>query len=70
MSLLKFDSNNKPFVDLGNGFKVRLEEEPVVDEKYVHKAKIELREDPEIVNEALFELRELIKGKFCLFGLI
>ncbi|KAL7010842.1 hypothetical protein ACKWTF_013973 [Chironomus riparius] len=63
MSLLKFDSNNKPYADLGNGFKIRLEEEPVVDEKYLQKAKIELREDPEVVNEALFELRELIKAE-------
>lgn len=63
MSILKYDSNRNPLVDLGKGFKIRLEEEAIVDDKYLLKAKNELRENPETVGEAIFELKELMKGK-------
>lgn len=51
-----------PFIDLGNGYKIRLEYEEIQDEKYFEKAKNELRESPELVKESMEKLRELIKG--------
>lgn len=53
-----------PFIDLGDGFIIRLEYEDLSDEKYIEKAKNELRESPEVVQAAISELRILIKGKF------
>lgn len=52
-----------PFIDLGEGYKIRLEYEDLTDEKYIEKAKTELRETPEVVKVAVEELRELIKSK-------
>lgn len=52
-----------PFIDLGDGFIIRLEYEDLSDEKYIEKAKTELRETPEVVQAAISELRLLIKGK-------
>jgi hypothetical protein len=52
-----------PYIDLGEGYKIRLEYEDLTDEKYLEKARIELRETPEIVENSLAELRKLIKGE-------
>lgn len=52
-----------PYIDLGDGYVIRLEYEDLSDEKYIEKAKIELRETPEVVEAAISELRKLIKGK-------
>lgn len=52
-----------PFIDLGEGYKIRLEYEDLTDEKYIEKAKNELRETPEVVKNAVEELRELINSK-------
>lgn len=57
-----------PFIDLGSGYIIRLEYEDLKDEKYIEKARNELRETPEVVEEALKELRQLIKGE-SLFNL-
>lgn len=52
-----------PFIDLGKGYKIRLEYEDLTDEKYLEKARTELRETPEIVEKSLAEFRQLIKGE-------
>lgn len=52
-----------PFIDLGDGYKIRLEYEDLQEEKYIEKARTELRETPEVVKAAVEELRELIKGR-------
>ena len=52
-----------PYIDLGEGYKIRLEYEDLNDEKYIEKARNELRETPEVVKEAVEELRQLIKGE-------
>lgn len=52
-----------PFIDLGKGYKIRLEYEDLTDEKYLEKARTELRETPEVVEKSLAELRKLIKGE-------
>lgn len=49
-----------PFIDLGDGFKIRLEYEDLVDQKYIEKAERELRETPANVGEGVNELRMLI----------
>jgi prefoldin subunit 5 len=60
---IEYGEDEIPFVDLGKGYKIRLEYEDLTDEKYLAKARDELRETPEIVENALAELRKLIKGE-------
>lgn len=64
MQAIKYNEDKKPFVDLGNGFKIRFEDEQVTDEIYLEKAKNELREEPVLQREAIDELKELVKSKF------
>lgn len=52
-----------PYIDLGEGYIIRLEYEELKDEKYIEKARNELRETPEVVRDAIEELRQLIKGE-------
>lgn len=59
-----------PFIDLGDGFVIRLEYEDLTDEKYKEKARNELRESPENIKSAVEELRSLIKGKSRLSWLL
>jgi hypothetical protein len=63
MQQIKFNENQQPYIDLGNGFKIRLEDEEVTDAKTLEKAAVELREDPKRKREAIDELKELIKGE-------
>jgi hypothetical protein len=60
---IQFADNQIPFIDLGDGYTIRLEYDELTDEKYIEKAKLELRETPENVQLAIEELRALIKGK-------
>ena len=62
---IKFDNDKQPFIDLGQNFKINTNYEKVVDEKYLAKSREELRETPEIREQALKELRELIRSKLC-----
>jgi prefoldin subunit 5 len=61
---IKFDNNKQPYIDLGQSYKISINYEKVVDETYLKKAKEDLRETPEIREQALKELRELIRSKF------
>lgn len=61
MSNLKFDANNVPYIALGE-LTIRLENEPP-SEKVLEKARVELRETPEIAGPAIEELRAMIKGE-------
>lgn len=58
---IQFDENGVPYVDWG-GNTIRLEKEPVTEKALIEKAEKELRETPEIREQALRELRELLKG--------
>lgn len=58
-----FGDDKIPFIDLGDGYKIRLEYEDLSEEKYVEKAKSELRESPENIKQGIEELRSLIKGE-------
>lgn len=51
-----------PYIDLGSDYKIRLEYEDIVDEKYLTKAKEELRETPENKAQGIKELRELVQS--------
>lgn len=62
MSIL-YDEKEIPYIDLGEGYKIRLEFEDLIEDVYIEKAKKELRETPEVVKAAVEELRALIKGK-------
>lgn len=58
---INFDENGVPFVDWG-GNTIRLEKEPITEKHFIEKAEKELRETPELREQALRELRELLKG--------
>lgn len=60
---IKYGDDKLPYVDLGDGYIIRLEYEEIRDEKYLEKARIELRETPEVKAEAIKELKELLKGE-------
>lgn len=59
---IEFEDDKIPFIDLGKGYKIRLEYEDLTDEKYMERAREELRETPENVENGIAELRKLIKG--------
>lgn len=58
-AMLKFDDNQVPYIDLGNNYVIGLERGEAADWA-LEKAKRELRESPEIKNQAIKELKELI----------
>lgn len=58
---VQFDENNAPFLVWGDNI-IRLEREPITDKALLEKAERELRETPENRENALRELRQLIKG--------
>lgn len=60
---IQFGEDKIPFIDLGDGYKIRLEYEDLTDEKYIEKARNELRESPEAIRTGIEELRALIKGE-------
>lgn len=58
---VKYNENNVPYIGLG-AHEIRLEsEEPT--EAVMEKARVELRELPEIAGPAIAELREMLKGE-------
>lgn len=56
------DVNKTPFIDMGGGYQIRLEKEPLT-EFCQKKAEKELRETPENVKLGKTELKELIIGR-------
>lgn len=58
---MKLDSDGTPYVMWGKK-KIQLEANPVPEQAVLDVAKEELRESPEIVKEAIAELRQLLKG--------
>lgn len=61
--IIQYDGDKVPFIDLGNGYKFRLELEEIEDPIYIEKAKEELRETPELTEKSLAEFRMLIKSE-------
>ena len=61
MPVLKFREDKTPFVDLGDS-EIRLEDDKP-SEAIVQKGVVELRETPEVIQAAIIELREMVKGK-------
>jgi len=59
---LSRDDNGDPYIQLGENI-LRLEFEEI-DSFYVEKARDELRETPEIVEESVCQLQKLIEGSF------
>ncbi|XP_026321621.1 alpha-tocopherol transfer protein-like [Hyposmocoma kahamanoa] len=59
---IHYDENGTPYVDWG-GNTIRLEKEPITEKVLIEKAEKELRETPEIREQALRELRELLKAE-------
>ncbi|KAJ8726550.1 hypothetical protein PYW07_001248 [Mythimna separata] len=63
---IQFGSDGVPFVTWGDN-KIMLELNPIDDEASKEKAEKELRETPEVVQQALTELRELLKKEPSLY---
>lgn len=60
-----YDEHERPYIKLCDGYTIQIEYDEV-SEIYKEKAKIELRETPEIVQRSLEELREMLMGKTVL----
>lgn len=58
---LKYDDNKVPYIQLGH-LVVRLEDEEPT-EAIKEKARVELREIPEVIQPAVEEMRQLTLGK-------
>ncbi|XP_058453640.1 retinaldehyde-binding protein 1-like [Malaya genurostris] len=58
---LRFDDDQNPFIDLGQGRKIALDFAEYSDKASLDKASDELRESAEVVENSLGELRELLK---------
>ncbi|XP_022821051.1 alpha-tocopherol transfer protein [Spodoptera litura] len=63
---VEYGSDGAPFVTWG-GNKIMLELDPAVDEACKEVAKKELRETPEVVEQALAELRQLLRKEPSLY---
>lgn len=62
---IAFTDWKHPYIDLGQNYKVSFDYKlKIEDEKVLAKAKEDLRETPEVREEALRELRELIKSLY------
>lgn len=59
---IKYGDDKLPYIDIGQGYKIRLEYEECSDEKDLEKARVELRETPEVKQQAIKELKELLRG--------
>lgn len=65
---IKYTENKLPYIDLGNGYQMKLEtDEKDLTEDDKKKAKEELRETPEIVERGFKELDKLLEGKLLCF---
>lgn len=59
---LQFESDGTPFV-MWAEHKIKLEKSPITEDFYVEKARTELRETPENIENGIRELRQLLKCK-------
>lgn len=60
---IEYENEKIPFINLGQGYKIRLEFEEIENNKFLEKAKNELRETEEVKQQALRELREMIESE-------
>ncbi|XP_052867246.1 alpha-tocopherol transfer protein-like [Anopheles cruzii] len=60
---IKYNEKNYPYIDLGQGYIVYLEDGDYTDERWVRKAKQDINETPQRKVEALEQLRELLRGE-------
>lgn len=60
---MKYDQNGVAFIDLGGGNLVRLEREEL-EEKDREKARVELRETPDVKEKAFKQLSTLLQGTY------
>lgn len=59
---INYGNDKQPYIDLGQNYKISLNYGDILDEKHLSVSKEDLRETPEIREQALKELRELIEG--------
>jgi len=57
-----YGDHKQPYIDLGQNYTISLNYGDILDEKHLFVSKEDLRETPEIREQALKELRELIEG--------
>lgn len=63
MQISKHDEHGRPYIEICEGYVMKLETDEL-SEEYKEKARKELRETPENVEKGLKELRELLAGEF------
>lgn len=61
---IEYENEKVPFINLGQGYKIRLEFEEIVNEEYLKKAREELRETEDLKQQSMKELREMIESKW------
>lgn len=61
MQIKKYDECKRPYIEICEGFEMKIEYE--ITDICKEKAKNELRETPENVQKGLEELREMLMGK-------
>lgn len=59
---IEYGDDKLPYINIGKGYKIRLEYEEVTEEKYLKKAHEELRETADVKQQAIKELKELLRG--------
>lgn len=65
MQIEKIDEHGRPYIEICDGYTVRLQYDEIPEE-FREKARKELRETPENREQGLKELRQLLAGKiFC-----
>lgn len=60
---IEYENEKVPFINLGQGYKIRLEFEEIDNEEYLKKAREELRETEDLKQQALREFREMIESE-------
>ncbi|KAL7052221.1 hypothetical protein ACKWTF_004823 [Chironomus riparius] len=60
---IAYSDNKLPYINLGQNYKISFDYGNIVDQKHLNKAQKDLRETPEIREQALKEMRELIKSE-------
>ncbi|XP_055636877.1 alpha-tocopherol transfer protein-like [Toxorhynchites rutilus septentrionalis] len=64
---LKFDENKTPYIELGNDYVVRLENDEFTDVKSKEKAVRELRETPDVTDKAFETLRAMLQEEKSMY---
>uniref|UniRef100_A0A182P2T1 CRAL_TRIO_N domain-containing protein n=1 Tax=Anopheles epiroticus TaxID=199890 RepID=A0A182P2T1_9DIPT len=60
---IKYNEKNYPYIDLGRGYIIYLQDDDYTDQRWIVKAEQELNETPENKTRSLEQLRELLRDE-------